>query len=128
MNTRVYFILHTQKGSEYTKTTESIKQLVTLSCLKKFKIKTKFKGTRSPDGLRYFLYEWIDVGIKASWVVFEFSNYLQRLSIEINLFLPVNENISWLIMLVVVHAVDNLTKTLALISLSGLSNLAGRSL
>jgi hypothetical protein len=32
-------------------------------------------------------------------VVFEFFKCLQRLSIEINLFLPVNANISWLLML-----------------------------
>ncbi len=37
---------------------------------------------------------------KASRMVFEFLKCLQRRSIEINLFLPVIANISWLIMLV----------------------------
>jgi hypothetical protein len=34
----------------------------------------KFKGTGSPDGLRYFCYVWIDVGInKRLW---QFLNFL----------------------------------------------------
>jgi hypothetical protein len=43
----------------------------------------------------------IDVGLNKCQVVFEFLECLQRLSITINLFLWVNANISWLIMLVV---------------------------
>jgi hypothetical protein len=58
------------------------------------------KGTGSPDGLRYFLYLRTDVGINKRADVFEYLKCLQRLAIEINLFLPVNVNISWLIMLV----------------------------
>jgi hypothetical protein len=58
------------------------------------------KGTGSPDGLKIFL-KWMDRcrHKQASRVVFEFLKCLQRLSIEINLFLPVNANLRWLIML-----------------------------
>ncbi len=43
----------------------------------------------------------IDVGInKCRWWFFEFLKCLQRLSIEINIFPPVDANTSWLIMLV----------------------------
>jgi hypothetical protein len=60
-----------------------------------------FKGTGSPDGLNYFRYLLIDAGInKRRGCLFLFLKGLQRLSIEINLFLPVNANISWLIMVV----------------------------
>jgi hypothetical protein len=59
-----------------------------------------FKGTGSPDGLRYFLYVRTDVGINKRRWCFEFLKCLQGLSIEINIFLPVNANTSWLIMLV----------------------------
>ncbi len=56
------------------------------------------KGTGSPDGLTYFWYVWIAIGL-TSRLVFEFLKCLERLSIEINLFLPVNANTNWLIML-----------------------------
>jgi hypothetical protein len=58
------------------------------------------KGTGSQDGLSHFLYVWIVLDLKKlpGW----FLNFLclQRFSIEVNLFLLVNANTDWLIMLV----------------------------
>ncbi len=61
------------------------------------------KGPGSPDGLSFLTcIDTIDRyrPKEASRVVFEFLQGLQAFSIEINKFLPVNANISWLTMLV----------------------------